>query len=62
MAEPTVIDCSTECTVTVQYEAAPLSEEKAADLVSMWWDFVLVLVVVICWKQILNLFSTNHGE
>lgn len=62
MAEPTVIDCSVStCTVTVQYEAAPLSEEKAADLLSMFWDFVLALVIVWGMKQMLNLFTVNHN-
>jgi flagellar biogenesis protein FliO len=63
MAEPTVIDCSVAaCTVTVQYEAAPLTPETAEDLVSMFWDFVLVLVLVWGVKQILNIFTANPNE
>ena len=64
MADPTVIDCSVSaCTVTVQYEAAPLTEERATDLISMFWDFVLALVLVWGVKQILNLFTENaHGD
>lgn len=55
--EPVV--CEGTCTVTLTVEAAPLSPERAEDLLGMFWSFVLVLVVVWGLKQILKIFTAE---
>lgn len=54
------VACSGTCTVTISVESAPLTEEKAQDLLVMFWAFVLLLVTVYGFKQILRLFTTDH--
>ena len=46
-------------TSQVTLEPAPLSEERAADMLQLFWLFVLALVMVWGWKQILNIFTSN---
>lgn len=55
--EPVV--CEGTCTVTLTVESAPLSPERAEDLLVMFWGFVLVLIVVWGLKAILNIFTAN---
>lgn len=55
--EPVV--CSGTCTVTLTVEAAPLSPERAEDLLSMFWAFVLALVLVWGVKAIANIFTAD---
>lgn len=54
----TEVTCSVSPCV-VQIEPAPLSEERAADMLALFWLFVLALVMVWGWKQILNIFTSN---
>ena len=55
MAEPVV--CSGTCTVTVTVDTAPMTEEKALDLVDMFWSFVLCAVLVWGSKALLRIFT-----
>lgn len=52
--------CNGTCTVTLSVESAPLTEEKAADLTTIFWGFVLVLVSVWGLKQLLRYFANDH--
>ncbi|MCJ0765331.1 hypothetical protein [Variovorax terrae] len=46
-------------TVTVVIEPAEFTPARAADLVDMFWSFVLALVIVWGAKQILNIFTSS---
>lgn len=54
----TEVTCSVSPCV-VQIEPAPLTEERSADMLSLFWSFVLALVAVWGVKQILNLFTAQ---
>lgn len=56
--EPVV--CEGTCTVTLTVESAPLTPEKAADLNTIFWGFLLVAVVLWGLKRLINLFSSDH--
>lgn len=57
--EPVV--CEGNCTVTLTVESAPLTEEKAADLMTIFWAFLLVLVILWGLKRLINLFTNDES-
>lgn len=52
--------CQGTCTVTILVDSAPITEEKALDLLDMFWGFMLAAVVVWGCKQILNFFTKDN--
>ena len=56
---PPPTTCEGACTITFVADSAPITEEKASDLLGMFWTFVLALVVVWGVKQLLNFFTSD---
>ncbi|WP_174864033.1 hypothetical protein [Comamonas jiangduensis] len=60
MADTNTATASTETlTVVVQVEPAPPDEERLQDLSTAFGLMLVVVIVVWCSKQILNIFSVN---
>ncbi|WP_260673433.1 hypothetical protein [Comamonas aquatica] len=60
MADTNTATASTEAiTVVVQVEPAPPDEERLQDLSTAFGLMLVVVIVVWCSKQLLNLFSVN---
>ena len=57
---PQVITCGTACTVTVQIEPAPASEEGIADIGTVFTLLLVSAVVVFCGRGLVNLFWKDH--
>lgn len=53
--------CEGSCTVTLTVESAPLTEEKAADLLVIFWGFMAVLAVIWGLKKLRQLFDRDEG-
>lgn len=61
MAETvTPTTCEGACTVTLVIDSAPITSEKAADLMVIFWGFVAAVVVVWGVKQLLNFFTADN--
>lgn len=56
--EPVV--CEGTCSVTLVVESAPITEEKAADLLDLFWSFMLAAVIVWGAKRILAIFTKDN--
>ena len=60
MPDTNTATASTETlTVVVQVEPAPPDEERLQDLSTAFGLMLVVVIVVWCSKQLLNLFSVN---
>ena len=55
MADPT-IQCTTDCTVTVQLAPAPPQTDNLADIGMVFGLLLSVVFAVFCMRQIANLF------
>lgn len=61
MAGPTV-ECSTACTVTVQLEPAPVSEEKLQDIALAFGLMLMIVILVWGGRQLYNVFNGGPHE
>jgi hypothetical protein len=59
MAEPLTINCPGACTVTVQLEPAPITQEKINDMSLVWSGFLLAAIVVMGLRKLLNIFDSS---
>ena len=57
-----VIQCGSACTVTLQVEPSPASQERLADYGDLFLLFLTTLVVVFCAKGLVNLFWKDNGS
>lgn len=55
MAEQT-IQCTTDCTVTVQLAPAPPQTDNVADIGMVFGLLLVAAVAVFCMRQLLNIF------
>lgn len=61
MAE-NIIECSTACTVTVQLEPAPVTEDHIADLSAAWYLFFGAAIVIVAVRKLYDLFDRGPHE
>lgn len=60
---PTVIDCGTECAVTVQLAPAPPSSDNLADIGAVFALFLGAAAVIFMAKLLLRFFtSAPHDD
>jgi len=53
MADPTVIECASACTVTVVHDLAiPLLNLSVEDAVSITWQIAVVWAAAWCFRQV----------
>lgn len=54
--------CDGACTVTLVVDSAPITEERAGDLLTIFWAFVLAAVTVWGVKALLRLFTHDTND
>ena len=54
-----VVECGTACTVTLQVEPAPASDERLADYGTLFGWLLAAGVVIFCARGLVNLFWSN---
>ena len=57
-----IVQCTNACTVTLQVEPSPASDERLAEYGVLFGMLLVVLVVVGCAKALVNLFWKNHED
>lgn len=57
-----VVECSSECTVTVQLAPAPPTTDNIADIGEVFTLFLVACVVVFCMRELYNLFRGSDAE
>jgi hypothetical protein len=48
-----------EQTIVVRVEPAPADPENLAIYLDVFWGFVGIIVVLMCWKKIERIFDSN---
>lgn len=56
------ITCGTACTVTVQLEPAPATEEKIADLLELFGYMLMVVILVWGARQLYDVFNRGPHD
>jgi flagellar biogenesis protein FliO len=62
MAAPMNITCGTACTVTVQLEPAPASEERIQDQTELFYLMMMVVIAVWGGRQLYNFFNRGPND
>jgi flagellar biogenesis protein FliO len=62
MAEPLNITCGAACTVTVQLEPAPASDERIADMTELFYLMMMVVIAVWGGRKLYDFFNRGPND